>query len=152
MAELATDMWSPELVDDNVESGALVKTLSPTDEVVNGNAAEERFLGKKLKKKKEKKEKKKTKKEKCPSVNSQDTIFAEEPLAVEPTTATVDQEPLVAVPEELDILETAVPEADPVLEVESAHGPSSESPLSRHINGCKFAFSVSDMTLTPYSH
>ncbi|CVL01408.1 hypothetical protein FPRO04_08874 [Fusarium proliferatum] len=135
MAELA-DMWSvPELVDDNVESGALVKTLSPTDEVVNGNAAEERFLGKKLKKKKEKKEKKKTKKEKCPSVNSQDTIFAEEFLAVEPVTATEGQEPLVAVPEELNIQETAMPEEDPVLEVESVHGPSAESPFSGHING-----------------
>lgn len=155
MAELATDLYRPDLVDDNGQSSALVKSLSPTVEVVNGHTTEMRFLGKKLKKKK----KKSGKEEKLlsepqpiqfPSVNGQETISGEESLAVEPVTTAEDQEPLFAVPE--NILEAALPEEDPVPEAESAHELLTETPLPGHINGGKLAFSVPGMTLTPYSH
>lgn len=153
MAELMTDLYRPELVDDSQQSGALIKTSSPTDEVVNGHAVEEVSLSRKEKKKSKKsKKKERLLSIQSPPLNGQEVIFAEESLAVEPVTAAKDQEPLFAVPEELNIQETAMPEEDPVLEVESVHGPSTESPFSGHINGGKFAFSVSGMTLTPYSH
>ncbi|KAF5537523.1 hypothetical protein FMEXI_9845 [Fusarium mexicanum] len=138
MAELATDLYWPELVEDSGQSGALIKTLSPTDEVVNGHAAEEKSLRKK--KKKEKKEKKMKKKQSLlsihsPSANGQETIFAEESLAVAPVTVADDQEPLITVPEEVDILETALPEENSIPEAESGQGPSAEPPLPEHING-----------------
>lgn len=143
MAEIATALYRPELVDDNGHPSAFSKTLSPTDEVVNGHATEMRFLGKKLKKKK----KKSIKEERLlsepqsiqfPSVNGQETLFTEESLAIEPVTMAEDQEPLFAVSE--DILEAALPEEDPIPEAESAHEPLAESPLPGHINGGKLAF------------
>ncbi|KAF6525193.1 hypothetical protein HZS61_010988 [Fusarium oxysporum f. sp. conglutinans] len=138
MAELATDLDRPDLVDDNGQSSALVKPLSPTVEVVNGHTTEMRFLSKKLKKKKKKSGKEeKLLSEPQPiqlrSVNGQETISGEESLAVEPVIATEDQEPLFAVPE--NILEAALPEEDPVQEAESAHELLTETPLPGHING-----------------
>ncbi|KAF5973622.1 hypothetical protein FBULB1_8195 [Fusarium bulbicola] len=144
MSELATDLCWPEPVEDSGQSGALIKTLSPTDDVVNGHAAEEKSLSKKKKKeKKEKKEKEKKEKKKkqsllsihSPSANCQETTFAEESLAVAPVTLAEDQEPLITVPEEVDILETALPEENTIPEAESGQGPSPESPLPEHING-----------------
>ncbi|KAF4496219.1 hypothetical protein FAGAP_7651 [Fusarium agapanthi] len=141
MTELATGLYWPEPVDGSGQSGALIKTLSPTDEVVNGHAAEEKSLSKKERKeKKDKKEKKKKKKQsllaiQSPSLDFQQTFFAEESLAVEPVTVAEDQNPLIAVPEELDILETVLPEKNPIPEAESVRGPSAESPLPGHING-----------------
>ncbi|KAM0084262.1 hypothetical protein ACKRZS_003479 [Fusarium odoratissimum] len=138
MAEIATALYRSELEDDNGYPSAFSKTLSPTDEVVNGHATEMRFLGKKLNKKK----KKSIKKERLlsepqsiqfPSVNGQETIFAEESLAVEPVTTAEVQEPLFAVPE--NNLETALPEEVPVPEAESAHELLTETPLPGHING-----------------
>ncbi|EWZ84957.1 hypothetical protein FOWG_11462 [Fusarium oxysporum f. sp. lycopersici MN25] len=138
MAELATGLYRPDLVDDNGESSALVKPLSPMVEVVNGHSTEMRILSKKLKKKK----KKSGKEEKLlsepqpiqfPSVNGQETISGEESLAVEPVIAVEDQEPLFAVPE--NILEAALPEEDPVPEAESGHELLTETPLPGHING-----------------
>ncbi|KAK2669231.1 hypothetical protein RAB80_014757 [Fusarium oxysporum f. sp. vasinfectum] len=72
MAELATDLDRPDLVDDNGQSSALVKPLSPTVEPIQ-----------------------------LRSVNGQETISGEESLAVEPVIATEDQEPLFAVPENI---------------------------------------------------
>ncbi|KNB14653.1 hypothetical protein FOXG_13454 [Fusarium oxysporum f. sp. lycopersici 4287] len=138
MAELATELDRPDLVDDNGQYSALVKPLSPTVEVVNGHTTEMRFLSKKLKKKK----KKSGKEEKLlsepqpiqfPSVNGQETISGEESLAVEPVIAAEDQEPLFAVPE--NILEGALPEEDPIPEAESGHELLTETPLPGHING-----------------
>ncbi|KAG5796039.1 hypothetical protein H9Q69_004923 [Fusarium xylarioides] len=136
MAELATSLCWPEPVDDNGQNGALVKTLSPTDDVVNRHPAEEVPLSKKDKKKmKKKKEKKKEKllAMQSPYVNGQETIFAEESLVVEPITAAEDQEPLIAVPD--DIPEAAQPDEEPVSAAESAHEPLAESPPLGHMNG-----------------
>ncbi|KAF4953604.1 hypothetical protein FGADI_5940 [Fusarium gaditjirri] len=141
MAEVATGFYRPDLVDENGQPSALV---SPTVEVLNGHTSEMRFLGKKLNKKKKKiAEKERLLREarstQFPPASGQETIFAEECLAVEPVE---DQEPLVAVPEEVpevavpeEIPEVAVPEDDPVPEAESAHDQLAESPLPGHING-----------------
>ncbi|KAF5702083.1 benzoate carboxyl methyltransferase [Fusarium globosum] len=136
MAELATDLYRPELLDNSEQFGDLIQTSSPTDEVVIGHAAEGVPLSKKEKKKKKnkKKEKERLLSIQSPPTNGQEIMFAEEPPPAEPAIVTEDQEPLVAVPEELNIQETAMPEEDPVLEVESVHGPSAESPFTGHIN------------------
>ncbi|KAF5639458.1 uncharacterized protein FTJAE_4796 [Fusarium tjaetaba] len=131
MAELATSLCSPEPVDDSEQNGALVNTLSPTNEVVNIPAAGKVFLSKKDKKKK-KKIKEKLLAIQPPYVNGQEAIFAEEPLMIEPVTAAEDQEPLIAAPD--DIPEATLPNEDPVPVAEGAHGPSSDSPHPEHIN------------------
>ncbi|KAF5638098.1 hypothetical protein F52700_4802 [Fusarium sp. NRRL 52700] len=136
MAELATDLYRPELVEDSGQSGALIKTSSPTDEAVNGDTAEEVSLIKKDKKKKSKKKERKEKEKQLAMLshlNGQETIFAEESLVVEPVTTAEDQEPLIAVPG--DIPEAVLPDEDPVPAADSAHEPLAESPLPGHING-----------------
>ncbi|SCV38530.1 uncharacterized protein FFB14_06948 [Fusarium fujikuroi] len=138
MAELATDLYMPELVDDNQHSGALIKTSSPMYEVLNGHTAVAVPLSKKDKKKLKKQKEKANERLlsiQSPPANGQETIFAEEPLAVEPVTAAEDQGLLIAVPEQVDFLETTLPEKDPVPEIESIHGPSADSSLPGHING-----------------
>ncbi|SCV58669.1 uncharacterized protein FFFS_13319 [Fusarium fujikuroi] len=138
MAELATDLYMPELVDDNQHSGALIKTSSPMYEVLNGHTAVAVPLSKKDKKKLKKQKEKANERLlsiQSPPANGQETIFAEEPLAAEPVTAAEDQGLLIAVPEQVDFLETTLPEKDPVPEIESIHGPSADSSLPGHING-----------------
>ncbi|KLO95081.1 uncharacterized protein Y057_6672 [Fusarium fujikuroi] len=138
MAELATDLYMPELVDNNQHSGALIKTSSPMYEVLNGHTAVAVPLSKKDKKKLKKQKEKANERLlsiQSPPANGQETIFAEEPLAVEPVTAAEDQGLLIAVPEQVDFLETTLPEKDPVPEIESIHGPSADSSLPGHING-----------------
>ncbi|RBA14099.1 hypothetical protein FPRO05_02891 [Fusarium proliferatum] len=155
MAELGTYLYRPELVDNSEPSGDLIQTSSPTDEVVNGHAAEGVSLSKKetKKKKSKKKEKERLLSIQSPPTNGQETIFAEELLAVEPVTVVEDQDPLIAVPEEvavpeeiavleeiavpeeMNFLEAALPESDPVPVTESIHGPSADSSLPGHING-----------------
>ncbi|KAF5976083.1 hypothetical protein FCOIX_7337 [Fusarium coicis] len=132
MAEVSTSLCLPEPVDDSEQNGALVKTLSPTDEVVNGYAAEAVLASKKDKKKKRKK------KEKLLALqssyfNGQEAIFAEESLVVEPVTAADDQEPLIAVPEDIPV--AVLPDGDPDPVAETAPEPSAESPPSGNING-----------------
>ncbi|KAH7259283.1 uncharacterized protein BKA55DRAFT_592049 [Fusarium redolens] len=138
MAELTTDLYRPEIVDGSRQSLAVVETLSPTDELVNGPAPEVKILSKKEKKKK----KKRIKEERLlaessqtppPCVNGQKTVFADGSVAVESVTAAYDPEPLPTVSEA--IIEAALPEDDPVPEVESVYEPLSESPLTGHING-----------------
>ncbi|KAF4438572.1 hypothetical protein FACUT_4847 [Fusarium acutatum] len=134
MAELATDLYRPELVDDRGQSGDPIKTSSPTDGAVNGHAVEEVSLSKKEKKKSKKsKKKERLLAMQSPYVNGQETIFAEESLVVEPVTAAEDQEPLIAVPD--DIPEASLPDEDPVPAAESAHEPLAESPPPGNING-----------------
>jgi hypothetical protein len=149
MAEVATSLCWPDPVDDNGQNGALVKTLSPTDEVVNGYAAEAVLASKKDKKKKRKK-KERLLALQSSYVNGQEAIFAEESLVVEPVTAAEDQEPLIAVPEDIPV--AVLPDGDPDPVAETAPEPSAESPPSGHINGGKLASIVHGMTLTPYSY
>ncbi|KYG13684.1 hypothetical protein FVEG_13944 [Fusarium verticillioides 7600] len=132
MAEFATSLCSREPVDNSEQNGALVKTLSPKDEVVNGYAAEAALASKKNKKKLKKK-KERLLALQSPYFNGQEAIFAEESLVVEPVTAAEDQEPLIAVPE--DIPEAVLPDGDPDPVAETAHEPSAESPPSGHVNG-----------------
>ncbi|KAF5560773.1 hypothetical protein FPHYL_6485 [Fusarium phyllophilum] len=132
MAELATDSYKLELGDSRWRSGALIKTFSQTNDVVNGHAAEEVPLSKKDKKKMKKK-KEKLLAMQSPYVNGQEIIFAEESMAAEPVTAAEDQEPLIAVPD--DIPEAALPGEDPVPEAGSAHEPLAQSLVPEHING-----------------
>ncbi|KAG9497994.1 hypothetical protein J7337_010870 [Fusarium musae] len=139
MAEVATSLCWPEPVDGNGQDGALVKTLSPTDDVVNGYPAEMRFLGKKLSKKK----KKKGGKEKTmvsepqpiesPPLECQETTFADESLAAETVTMAKDEEPLFDIPEAIQ--GDTIPAEDIVPEVQSAHEPLPESPVPEHVNG-----------------
>jgi hypothetical protein len=152
MAELTTDLYRSEIVDGSRQSLAVVETLSPTDELVNGPAPGVKILSKKEKKKK----KKRIKEERLlaessqtppPCVNGQKTVFADGSVAVESVTAAYDPEPLPTVSEAF--IEAALPEDDPVPEVESVYEPLSESPLTGHINGGKLAFSFFGMTLTP---
>ncbi|PNP78782.1 hypothetical protein FNYG_07924 [Fusarium nygamai] len=132
MAEHATDLYSPELVDESWQSRDLIKTSSPTDEVVNGHAARKVALSKKDKKMMKKKKKEKLLAMQSPYNNGQATIFAEEPLVVEPVTAAEDQEPLIAVPE--DDPEAVPPNEDPVPVAETAHEPLAESPPPGNLN------------------
>ncbi|KAF5571996.1 hypothetical protein FPANT_13436 [Fusarium pseudoanthophilum] len=138
MAEVATSLCWPEPVDDNGQNGALVKTLSPTDDIVNGHPAEMRFLGKKLNKKKKKggKEKRLVSEPQpieLPPLECQETTFADESLAAEPVTVAKDEEPLFDIPEA--IAGDTTPVEDIVPEVQSAHEPLPESPVPKHING-----------------
>lgn len=149
MAELSTDLYRPDLVDESGQSGDLIKTSSPTDEVVNGHAAEGVSLSKKDKKRLRKR-KERLLAMQSPYVNCQATVLAEESLVVEPVTAAEDQEPLIAVPD--DIPEAALPDGDPVPAAESAHKSLTESPPPGHINGGKLALFLPGMTLTLHSY
>ncbi|KAF5694105.1 benzoate carboxyl methyltransferase [Fusarium denticulatum] len=138
MAELGTDLYRPDPMDDNGQNGALVKALSPTDDVVNEHPAEMRFLGKKLNKKKKKSGKEKRlvsepQPIELPPLECQETTFADESLAAEPVTMAKDEELSFDIPEAIP--DDTTPVEDIVPEVQSAHEPLAESPVPDHING-----------------
>ncbi|KAF5599112.1 hypothetical protein FPCIR_2508 [Fusarium pseudocircinatum] len=138
MAELATDLYRPDPGDDNGQNGALVKSSSPTDDVVNGHPAETRFLGKKLSKKKKKNVKEKRSIGEPQPIelappNGQELAFTEASSATEPVTVVMDQEPLFTIPEVIP--DEITPLENPVPVAESAHEPLAESPPPEHING-----------------
>ncbi|KAF5675087.1 hypothetical protein FCIRC_7560 [Fusarium circinatum] len=131
MAELATDLYEPELVDGSGQSGALIKTFLPTDEVVNGYGAEEKPLSKKEKKKRRKRQMLLS--TQSPSANCQDTFSAEESFAAEPVPVAEDQDSPFVIP--VAIPDETTPVEDPVTEAQSSHEPLAESHVPEHING-----------------